>query len=61
MASQIAASLRQALHRVSTAPSREDVHFHVDGHGRPYVCDHYRCDSPGLTAREAALAGSYGG
>ncbi len=58
MASQIAVSIKQAVRRVAAPPSREDVHFHVDGHGRAFVCDHHRCESPGLTSREAALTAS---
>lgn len=56
MASQIAASVKQVLSRVSAKPPREDVHFHVDGHGRPFVCDHDHCESPGLTSSEADLS-----
>ena len=33
---------------------RDDVHFHTDGAGRPFVCDHARCDSARLTAGELA-------
>ena len=29
-----------------------EVHFHTDGHGRPYVCDHARCESASLTTAE---------
>ncbi len=52
MASDIARSIWGAIRGVST-PRRDDVHFHIDGHGRPYVCDFHRCDSPSLTAHEA--------
>jgi hypothetical protein len=26
----------------------ERVHFHTGDHGRPYVCEHRRCNSPAL-------------
>ncbi len=26
--------------------SHEDVHFHLDSDGRPFVCDNVRCESP---------------
>ena len=29
------------------------VHFHSGDHGRPYVCDNPRCESPGLDRAEA--------
>jgi hypothetical protein len=54
MASTIARSIWGAIRGVSS-PSRDDVHFHIDSHGRPYVCDFHRCDSPSLTAREATM------
>jgi len=29
------------------------VHFHAGDHGRPYVCDNPRCESPSLDPAEA--------
>ena len=29
------------------------VHFHSGDHGRPYVCDNPRCESPSLDPAEA--------
>jgi hypothetical protein len=29
------------------------VHFHSGDHGRPYVCDNARCESPSLDPAEA--------
>jgi hypothetical protein len=35
-----------------TLRPKERVHFHAGDHGRPYVCEHPRCNSPALhTAR----------
>jgi len=31
--------------------ARDRVHFHAGEHGRPYVCDDPRCDSPALDVR----------
>jgi hypothetical protein len=55
MTSRIAASVNRALRRVIPAAVHDDVHFHLDSVGRPYVCDYARCDSPGLTTDEAVL------
>ena len=30
-------------------PETPDVHFHSGNHGRPYVCENPRCESPALT------------
>ena len=55
MTHQIAASLRRALRPASTGTS-EDVHFHIGSDGRAFPCDHWRCESPGLTSAEAVQA-----
>jgi hypothetical protein len=41
------------LHAVSRAlhanhADKEHVHFHAGDHGRPYVCEDRRCNSPNL-------------
>jgi hypothetical protein len=56
MTSRIAASVVRVLGRVGRPMTHDDVHFHVDSDGWPFVCDYRRCESPGLTAGEAALA-----
>jgi hypothetical protein len=38
----VLSSLTRALHPA------ESVHFHADGHGRPYLCEHRCCNSPAL-------------
>lgn len=55
MTSRIAAPIGRAVRRAVCTSSHDDVHFHVDSDGRPFVCDYRRCDSPGLTAGEAVL------
>jgi hypothetical protein len=37
---------------VSAKPEHEDIHFHLNSEGRPFVCDTTRCESPGLSPRE---------
>jgi hypothetical protein len=37
---------------VSAKPEREDVHFHLDSDGQPFVCDAARCESPALSHGE---------
>ena len=37
---------------VSAKPKHEDVHFHLDSDGRPFVCDTARCESPALSHGE---------
>jgi hypothetical protein len=32
--------------------SEHDVHFHNGAHGRAYVCDAFRCESPRLNAAD---------
>jgi hypothetical protein len=44
--------LRDAL-SIGQRRDGEQVHFHIGGDGRPFVCDHTRCDSVGLTLAEA--------
>ena len=38
--------------RTQTQAEVYEVHFHTDGAGRAFVCDHPRCESPRLAARE---------
>jgi hypothetical protein len=52
MTSRIAVSVGRALRRVVSAPAQQDVHFHVDSTGRPYVCDYARCESPAVSPFE---------
>ncbi len=49
MKHRVAKSIARA---VSARPEHEDVHFHLDSEGRPFVCDTARCESPGLSHRE---------
>ena len=53
MKHRIAKSIARA---VSTKPSHEDVHFHLDSDGRPFVCDTVRCESPSLSHAEVGFA-----
>jgi hypothetical protein len=53
MRTKLAAQLRSALAFEWRQPS--DVHFHSGAHGRAYVCDQFRCDSPRLGAAEVGL------
>ena len=55
MKHRIAKSIARA---VSTKPSHEDVHFHLDSDGRPFVCDIVRCDSPSLSQGEVGFVRS---
>ena len=57
MTSEIAASVRRAL-RLTPTRMRDDVHFHLDTNGRPFVCDFHRCDSPSLSPGELGIARS---
>jgi hypothetical protein len=57
MASHIAASIGRALRRALASPAHDDVHFHLDTDGRAFVCDHHRCESPGLSVGEAVVLG----
>ena len=43
--------MARALRTQDGADAR--VHFHSGDHGRPYVCDNPRCESPGLDPAEA--------
>jgi hypothetical protein len=49
MTKRLARSIARAL---SPKPAREDVHFHLDSDGRPFVCDTARCESPALSHHE---------
>jgi hypothetical protein len=49
---RIAKSIARA---VSARPECEDVHFHLDSNGRPFVCDATRCESPALSHREVGF------
>ena len=53
MTRRIAASITRALR---ADPGHERVHFHLDGDGRPFVCDVDRCESPALSLSEAERA-----
>jgi hypothetical protein len=55
MTRRLAASIARALR---TRPSHENVHFHLDSDGRPFVCDVDRCESPALSPGEVGLADS---
>jgi len=46
---RLLAGVAQALRTRNDA----SVHFHSGDHGRPYVCDNPRCESPGLDPAEA--------
>ncbi len=50
--------------RQQPTPDAGQVHCHIGGDGRPFVCDLSRCDSVGLTIdeahREQQAAGSRG-
>jgi hypothetical protein len=35
--------------------SEHDVHFHNGAHGRAYVCDAFRCESPRLNAADVGI------
>ena len=52
MKHRIAKSIARA---VSTKRSHEDVHFHLDSDGRPFVCDTVRCESPSLSHAEVGF------
>ncbi len=54
MSTEIAESIRRAMRRV-TASGGAGVHYHVDFAGRAFACHSSRCDSSGLTLREARL------
>jgi hypothetical protein len=55
MTRRLTASIARALR---TKPTHENVHFHLDSDGRPFVCDVDRCESPALSPGEIGLAGS---
>jgi hypothetical protein len=40
---------------LSAKPDREDLHFHLDSDGRPFVCDIACCESPAVSHREVGL------
>ena len=52
MKRRIASSITRAL----TQPTHEDVHFHLDSEGRPFVCDVVRCESPSLSHGQVVRA-----
>lgn len=52
MKHRIAKSIARA---VSAKPRRDDIHFHVDSDGRPFVCDTARCESPALSHDEVGF------
>jgi hypothetical protein len=49
MKHRIAKSIARA---VSAKPEHDDVHFHLNSEGRPFVCDTAHCESPGLSRKE---------
>ena len=52
--SRIARLLAGVAHALRTQDGADaHVHFHSGDHGRPYVCENPRCESPGLDAAEA--------
>ena len=53
MRTKLTAPLRRAL-AFDRRPAH-DVHFHNGAHGRAYVCDAFRCESPRLSAAEVGL------
>jgi hypothetical protein len=53
MTARIARSVGRVLRRAVPATAQHDIHFHFDSVGRPYVCDHARCESPGVNVDEA--------
>jgi hypothetical protein len=53
MRTTLTARLRNALAFEWRQPS--DVHFHSGAHGRAFVCDRSRCDSPRLSATEVEI------
>ena len=48
---RLLAGVTQVLSMRNDANAR--VHFHSGDHGRPYVCDNPRCESPSLDPAEA--------
>jgi hypothetical protein len=48
---RLLAGVARALRRHDSVHSQ--VHFHSGNHGRPYVCENPRCESPGLDPAEA--------
>jgi hypothetical protein len=52
MTYRIARSIARVL---PAKPTREDVHFHLDSDGRPFVCDTARCESPALSLQEVGF------
>jgi hypothetical protein len=48
---RVLAVMARALRTHDDADAR--VHFHSGDHGRPYVCENPRCQSPGLDPAEA--------
>lgn len=53
MTARIAASVGRVLRRAVPVAAAHDIHFHFDSVGRPYVCDHAKCESPGVRVDEA--------
>ncbi len=58
MAKTINAKIRRALGPRST---QQQVHFHLQHDGRPFVCDVPHCDSPALTVDEVSQPKRRGG
>lgn len=54
MRNTLTAPFRRVM-RTQTQATVHQVHFHADGEGRAFVCDHYRCESPQLSAHELRL------
>ncbi|MDA0158652.1 hypothetical protein OM076_00125 [Solirubrobacter ginsenosidimutans] len=48
---RLLAGVAHALRTEDNADAR--VHFHSGDHGRPYVCEDPRCESPSLDPAEA--------
>jgi hypothetical protein len=48
---RLLAGVARALRTHDSAASQ--VHFHSGDHGRPYVCENPRCESPSLDPAEA--------
>jgi hypothetical protein len=54
MRNTITAPFRRIM-RTPSPTSVHEVHFHADGDGRAFVCDHHRCESPKLSGQELGL------
>jgi hypothetical protein len=56
MRNTITAPFRRVMRAASLPTPVHQVHFHADTAGRPFVCDHHRCESPRLSAVELGAA-----